>query len=106
MLRIGVTGLMASGKTDVARRFEERGARLIEGDALGWEVLAEDEVRERLGALFGPTVLAPDGSVDRRVLGRIVFGDASELNRLNALVQPQLERRVREALESARGEGV
>jgi len=106
MLRIGVTGLMASGKTDVARRFEERGARLIEGDALGWEVLAEDEVRERLGALFGPTVLAPDGSVDRRALGRIVFGDASELNRLNALVQPQLERRVREALESARGEGV
>ncbi len=106
MLRIGVTGLMASGKTDVARRFEERGARLIEGDALGWEVLREDQVRERLGVLFGPSVLEPDGSVDRRALGRIVFGDASELNRLNALVQPRLERRVREALESARGEDV
>src|SRR6267143_1425160 len=103
MLRIGVTGPMASGKTDVAGRFEERGARLVEGDALGWEVLAEGEVRERLGALFGPSVLKPDGSVDRRALGRIVFGDASELDRLNALVQPGLERRVRESLESARG---
>ena len=106
MLRIGVTGLMASGKTDVARRFEERGAGLVEGDALGWEVLREEDVRRGLGALFGPSVLAPDGSVDRRALGRIVFGDASELNRLNALVQPRLEQRVRSALESARGDGV
>ncbi|HYQ88750.1 MAG TPA: dephospho-CoA kinase [Candidatus Binatia bacterium] len=106
MLRIGVTGPMASGKSDVARRFEERGAALIEGDALGWEVLREPEVRERVAALFGRSVLGADGSVDRRALGRIVFGDASELNRLNALVQPRLLRRVRDALDSARGEGV
>jgi len=97
---------MASGKSDVARRFEERGAALIEGDALGWEVLREPEVRERVAALFGRSVLGADGSVDRRALGRIVFGDASELNRLNALVQPRLLRRVRDALDSARGEGV
>lgn len=106
MLRIGVTGLMASGKTDVARRFVEHGARLVEGDVLGWEVLREPEVRERLVALFGPSVRAPDGSVDRRALGRIVFGDASEMNRLNALVQPRLVRRVREALDGPPGEGV
>ncbi len=103
MLRIGVTGLMASGKTDVARRFAERGARVIEGDAMGWEVLREPEVCERIQALFGPSVMAPDGSVDRRALGRVVFGDASELNRLNALVQPRLERRVRDALGASGG---
>jgi dephospho-CoA kinase len=97
---------MASGKTDVARRFEERGAALIEGDALGWEVLREPEVRGRVAARFGASILAADGSVDRRALGRIVFGDASELSRLNALVQPRLERRVREALDLARGDGV
>jgi len=106
MLRIGVTGLMASGKTDVARRFVERGARLIEGDVLGWEVLREPEVRDRLIALFGPTVRGADGAVDRRALGRIVFGDASEMNRLNALVQPRLVRRVREALGETAAEGV
>ena len=106
MLRIGVTGLMASGKTDVSRRFEAHGARLVEGDVLGWEVLREPEIRDRLGALFGPSVLASDGSVDRRALGRIVFGDASEMNRLNALVQPRLLRRVRETLDAAGGDGV
>jgi dephospho-CoA kinase len=106
MLRIGVTGLMASGKTDVARRFGERGARVLSGDALGWEVLRDREVRERIGALFGPSVLFQDGNVDRRALGSIVFKNSSEMDRLNALVQPLLERRVREALDQARGEGV
>lgn len=106
MLRIGVTGLMASGKTDVATRFRERGASVIDGDALGWEVLREPAVRERIRAQFGPSVLAPDGSVDRRALGRIVFRDEVALVRLNGVVQPVLEHRVRGALESATGEGI
>jgi dephospho-CoA kinase len=106
MLRIGVTGLMASGKTDVAARFREHGARIVDGDALGWEVLRDPDVRERIGAQFGASALAPDGSVDRRALGRIVFRDEVALVRLNRIVQPALEARVREALESATGEGV
>jgi dephospho-CoA kinase len=106
MLRIGVTGPMASGKTDVTRRFEERGARVLSGDALGWEVLAEPGVRKEIGALFGNSVLLDDGSVDRRALGRIVFKNASEMDRLNALVQPVLESRVRAALDSTGGEGI
>jgi len=106
MLRIGVTGPMASGKTDVTRRFEERGARVLSGDALGWEVLAEPSVRKEIGALFGNSVLLDDGTVDRRALGRIVFKNASEMDRLNALVQPVLESRVRLALDSTGGEGV
>jgi dephospho-CoA kinase len=106
MLRIGVTGLMASGKTDVAARFREHGARIVDGDALGWEVLRDPDVRERIGSQFGASALAPDGSVDRRALGRIVFRDEVALGRLNRIVQPALEARVREALESATGEGV
>src|SRR5438046_10148563 len=98
MLRIGVTGLMASGKTEVARRFEELGARIVEGDALGWEVLADPEVRRGIGAAFGPSVLSAAGSVDRRALGRIVSGDGSELERRNALGQPLLGRPVRVGL--------
>src|SRR5678815_2671053 len=106
MLRIGVTGLMASGKTDVARRFVEHGAHLVEGDALGWEVLREPEVRDRLASLFGASVLGPDGEVDRRALGRIVFGEAAEMSRLNALVQPRLLQRVREAIEGPTDDSV
>lgn len=101
MLRIGVTGLMASGKTTVARRFHERGAALVEGDALGWSVLRRPAVRGALAAVFGPGVLGADGEVDRSALGRAVFRDPAAMARLNAVVQPVLLPRVREALAAA-----
>ena len=105
MVRIGVTGLMGSGKSTVARRFQERGAELVDGDALGWEVLRTPAVREAIAAAFDPTVLDREGQIDRARLGRIVFRDPGALDRLNGIVQPQLLRRVREVLDS-RGEGV
>ena len=104
MVRIGVTGLMASGKSTVARRFEERGAARIDGDALGWETLRADEVRDRIRSAFGPCVLDADGAIDRSRLGRIVFGDPSAMDRLNAIVQPALLALVRERL-AAPGNG-
>jgi len=105
MVRIGVTGPMASGKSTVARRFQERGAGLVDGDALGWEVLRLPEVREAIGAAFGERVIGKDGEVDRPRLGRIVFADPDSLARLNAIVQPVLLRRVREVIDG-RGHGV
>jgi dephospho-CoA kinase len=106
MLRIGVAGLMASGKSSVAKRFQEHGAVLVEGDALGWAVLQDSNVRDGLRACFGDTIVAPDGAVDRGALGRIAFRDAAAMERLNAVVQPVLERRVRGALFSLPGDGV
>ena len=105
MVRIGVTGPMASGKSTVARRFVERGAQLIDGDALGWDVLRLPEVVSEIGAAFGQDVLGRDGQIDRMRLGRQVFRDPESMQRLNAIVQPVLSRRVREALE-APGAGV
>ena len=105
MIRIGVTGLMASGKSTVARRFQERGAELVEGDSLGWEVLRRQPVRDSIAAAFGPGVLDRDGAVDRAALGRIVFRDPTSMERLNAIVQPELLRRIREILESG-GAGI
>lgn len=103
MLRIGVTGLMASGKSIVARRFEERGATLVDADSIGWSVLRRSEIGEALALAFGRRIIAPDGTVDRSELGRIVFRDPAALDRLNAIVQPELLARVREALRSAAG---
>jgi len=101
MLRIGVTGLMGSGKSTVARRFEERGAARIDGDALGWEALRLPPVRNGIETEFGSGVIGLDGEVDRRRLGGVVFGDPAAMARLNAIVQPHLFQLVRESLDSA-----
>lgn len=105
MVRIGVTGLMGSGKSTVARRFQERGAELVDGDALGWEVLRNPDVRKAIAAAIDPGVLDREGQVDRAKLGRFVFKDPAAMDRLNQIVQPALLQRVKEVLDS-RGAGV
>lgn len=89
---------MASGKSTVSRWFHEWGAAVVDGDALGWEVLREPDIVAALAAAFGDEAVTEDGAIDRVVLGRIVFRDATAMARLNAIVQPRLLQRVREAL--------
>lgn len=100
MPRIGVFGLMASGKSTVSRWFQEWGASLVDGDALGWTVLREPAIVAALVEAFGAAVRSGDGAIDRVAMGRIVFRDPREMDRLNAIVQPRLLDRVREALGS------
>jgi len=100
MPRVGIFGPMASGKSTVSRWFQEWGAELVDGDALGWEVLREPAIAAALGKAFGASVRSADGTVDRAALGAIVFRDASAMERLNAIVQPRLLERVREALRA------
>ncbi|MEH0109938.1 dephospho-CoA kinase [Tersicoccus sp. MR15.9] len=91
MLRIGLTGGIAAGKSVVSARLHERGAVLIDADRLARDVVAPGT--DGLAAVadaFGPDVLAPDGSLDRPALGSIVFGDDGARATLNGIVHPRV----------------
>ena len=89
ILTIGLTGGLASGKSTAARLFAARGARICDAD----QVVAELYSAGRAGAkavveLFGSSVLADDGSIDRARLGALVFNDPEALQKLNRAIHP------------------
>ncbi|MHB1264974.1 MAG: dephospho-CoA kinase [Gemmatimonadaceae bacterium] len=106
MLLVGLTGNIASGKSTVARLFAEYGSTVIDADVLARDAVepgtrALQKIRER----WGYDILAPDGSLDRTALRHEVFADPEELEALNAIVHPEVERMRREAIEAARLRG-
>jgi dephospho-CoA kinase len=94
MLRVGLTGGLATGKSFIGITLASLGCRLISADRLGHEVIApEGEAYEAVVEEFGRGILKEDRTIDRRRLGELVFGDADKLARLNALVHPAIWRR-------------
>jgi dephospho-CoA kinase len=93
MLLIGLTGNIASGKSTVARFFEERGATLIDADVLAKRAVEMGTTAYRdIVRRWGEEVLSPDGEVDRGALRRIVFSEPEELEALNRIVHPEVAR--------------
>lgn len=105
MLRVGLTGGIGSGKSEVSRRLASQGAVVIDADRIAREVVAPgtDGLAEVVAA-FGPGVLGTDKSLDRALLGDIVFADEQKLATLNEIVHPRVGDRMRE-LEEAAGAG-
>jgi dephospho-CoA kinase len=97
MLKVGLTGGLACGKTFVGEEFRRLGCLLVEADELGHQALArggaahEDVVRE-----FGAGILSGEGEIDRGALAAAVFGSPERLARLNDLVHPPVIRREEE----------
>jgi dephospho-CoA kinase len=91
---IGLTGGIGSGKSAVAQRLADLGAVIIDSDRLAREVVAPGTpgLSEVVGA-FGQSVLAPDGSLDRPALGRLVFGDDAARKRLEGIIHPLVRER-------------
>ncbi|WP_144873235.1 dephospho-CoA kinase [Microbacterium sp. 1.5R] len=86
---IALTGGIASGKSTIARRLAEHGATIVDADQIVRDVQAPGSpVLTEIAEVFGAEVIAPDGSLDRAVLGARVFADADLLARLNAIVHP------------------
>jgi len=101
MVHVGLTGGVASGKSAVATKLAELGAVVIDADALSREVVAPGT--PGLNAIkntFGPDILLPDSSLDRKALGAIVFSDEEQRLKLNNIVHPL----VREAAAKLRSQ--
>jgi len=94
MLRVGLTGGIACGKSFVGEALASDGCFLIQADELGHEVLAPSgEAYAEVVREFGGEILAADGSIDRGHLAKLVFSNAERLARLNAIVHPAVIRR-------------
>ncbi|MFE6039112.1 dephospho-CoA kinase [Streptomyces sp. NPDC056452] len=103
MLKVGLTGGIGAGKSEVSRLLVSYGAVLIDADRIAREVV--EPGTPGLGAVveaFGPGILTPDGTLDRPALGAIVFADPERLAALNAIVHPLVGARSAE-LERAAG---
>ncbi len=91
-LRVGLTGGIGSGKSEVAKIFAQLGAFVIDADALAREAVAPGSPGlERIAIRF-PQAIAPDGTLDRAALAAIVFHDSGARDELNAIVHPEVRR--------------
>jgi dephospho-CoA kinase len=101
MLKVGLTGGIASGKSSVGRMFVELGCRLIDSDLITRELFAPGQsVNKAVAAEFGLRVIAADGSINRGVLAELVFNDRSLREKLNAIVHPAIRNRQEEFLQT------
>ncbi|MFN7730390.1 MAG: dephospho-CoA kinase [Pirellula sp.] len=107
----GIVGGVASGKSEVTRLLQERGAHVIHADAIGHRVLLEPSVRDAVVNHFGQSILASDGvQIDRSRLATMVFGTTPEATQnrrwLESVVHPLIRARISDELEREIARGV
>jgi dephospho-CoA kinase len=110
MLKVGLTGNIATGKSQASLKFAELGAQVIDADLIAHEILnpGTDTFR-RILETFGREILSDDGSIDRRKLGNIVFPDPEKRRLLNDLTHPVIGGRIQDQialLERTSGAGI
>lgn len=106
MLSVALTGNIGAGKSTVAELFRRWGAIIIDADELAREAQAPGQpALARIAERFGAEVIRPDGSLDRAALRARVLTDAGALAQLNRIVHPEVHRRRKQLLESARARG-
>lgn len=100
MIRVGLTGGLASGKTFVARELAALGCLVIHADELGHQVIEPGgEAYDAVIREFGREILDASGAIDRRRLAAIVFHQPEQLEKLNALVHPPVRARTERMIE-------
>lgn len=102
---IGLVGGIGAGKSEVARLLGTQGFVVIDADALAKAALDRPEVRAQLVDWWGGTIVAPDGRIDTRALGGIVFRDADARRKLEGLTHPIVKASRRQVVEQAARDG-
>jgi dephospho-CoA kinase len=106
---LGIVGGIASGKSLVAEQLEQLGARRIDADRLGHEVLQDEEVKKQLESRWGQGIFDAAGRVERAAVARIVFAEPPdgprELAFLEQLTHPRIAARIRQLLSEWAAEG-
>ena len=102
MLRVGLTGGIGSGKSEVSRRLADRGAAIVDADVAARKVVEPGTPGlGQIAAVFGPEVLQPNGHLDRERLGQIVFAQPDLRAKLNAIVHPLVHERMHQMEQEA-----
>jgi dephospho-CoA kinase len=106
MLLVGLTGNIAAGKSTVAQLLSERGATIIDADILARRAVERGTAAyDKIVQTWGSTVLGLDGLIDRAALRQLVFHDHEQLEKLNAIVHPEVERQRVALVDEARERG-
>ncbi len=100
---VGLCGGIGAGKSTVAGLLAERGAVVVDVDALGRSVLNHDEVRRAVVSEFGDSVLGADGEIDRAALAREVFSCEGRLTDLEAISHPAIDREIARCMDALAG---
>jgi dephospho-CoA kinase len=101
MMIIGLTGNIASGKTEVAKIFEELGAKIIDADEIAREVVEPGEAAwQEIVEEFGSDILNSDGSINRKKLGGIIFNDHRKREQLNRITHPRIMTKIKETIDN------
>jgi dephospho-CoA kinase len=99
---LGLTGGIATGKSTVSAMLRERGIPVIDADQIAREVVEPGKpAYDAIVSHFGREILLPDGTINRKLLGEIVFSNESERQKLNSIVHPEVRRVMREQAEEA-----
>jgi dephospho-CoA kinase len=107
MLKVGLTGGIGAGKSEVSQRLASYGALVIDADQIARAVVEPGTPGlAQVVGLFGTGVLAPDGTLDRQRLGEIVFGDDELRAKLNSIIHPLVGARLRELEQGADADAI
>ena len=106
MVVIGLTGGIATGKSEASRILQELGAEIINADLIGHEAYRQGSVGwESVVQAFGKGILDESNEIDRSKLGAIVFSDESELQKLNEIMHPIMEKLVEQNILDCKDSG-